>query len=124
VASNTSIEFFHYFNYMNPEANRRLEAYNANPRLPDGRYPTGYPGIAQSGMQNVDNYMMHLSQLVYQPYQYFGFPYSNGSFLNSIGGWRDPGLGSMNLTHEANSFRSYCNQQNTRVVPREMREKP
>ena len=108
---------------MNPDANRRLDMYNGNPRLPDGRYLPNYPGMPQSGMPNVDNYMMQFSQMVYQHYPYFGFPYSNGGFLNSLGGWRDPGLGALNLAHETNSFRSYYNPQNTRVVQREIREK-
>jgi hypothetical protein len=107
---------------MNPEANRRLDGYNGNSRIPDGRYPLNYPGMPQSGMQNMDNYIMQLSQMMYPPYSYIGFPYPNGPFFNSFNGWRQSGLGPINSEHEQNPFRSSYNQQSLRVVSREIRE--
>jgi hypothetical protein len=95
---------------MNPEANRRLDGYNGNSRIPDGRYPLNYPGMPQSGM-------------MYPPYSYIGFPYPNGPFFNSFNGWRQSGLGPINSEHEQNPFRSSYNQQSLRVVSREIREK-
>ena len=82
---------------MNPEGSRQLEAFNGRPRILDNRYPSNFTGMPQTSMPNINNYIMQISQMMFPPYPYFGYPCPSNGFMSSMGAYRDPALFNMNI---------------------------
>lgn len=107
---------------MDPEGNRHHSALNGNSRPSDARHT--YPSMphAHSSMLSFYNYLLPpMSSMMYSPFANPNLSWPSSNYFPHPSGWRDASYPLLNFSPDMNAPRNFYINQNSRVIPRDMR---